>query len=74
MSNGKLPTKCDACKGPLKRGEFLRLKFDRSYTGVPYSTKWVTDEFKRYYCPECSRKARAWLISFERKVHAEVGR
>lgn len=66
MSNGKLPTKCDRCGGPLKRGEFKRLKFDRSYEGVPISTKWVTDEFKRYYCPACTLRAKQVLLAFER--------
>ena len=66
MSNGKLPTKCDRCGATLKRGEFRRFRFDRSYEGVPASTKWVTDEFRRYYCPECTRKAKAALIAFEK--------
>ena len=60
-----MPTKCDRCGSQLLLGEFRRFRFDIGCHGEK-AVKWKTDEFRRYYCPECTRKAKAALIAFEK--------
>ena len=65
----RIPVVCDHCGSYLRTGESRRFRFDVSYKAPDGYTRWSTDEFKRYYCPDCARKAKAWLISLERSAH-----
>ena len=61
----RIPDACDRCGKPVKRSEMRRLRMDVG-TSPSAVTRWVSDEFRRYYCPECTRKAKAMLIAFEK--------
>ena len=62
---------CDRCGVKLAKGSMCRLRMDRSVLPGRKETRWVTDEFVRYYCSECAREAKKAVRKFEISGDAE---
>lgn len=53
-----ITTVCDRCGAPLRAGSYRRVRSDR-HSGVCSAGKqWLTDEFRRYYCPTCAEEVK----------------
>lgn len=59
-----IPTTCDRCGAQLPP-DHMRLRVDARVPRPQNTTRWVTGEFRRYYCPACAEDAKRAVRRFE---------
>ena len=53
-----IPKECDRCGARLMKGGFKRIRADKRTMASYPDTRWITDEFLRYYCPKCADEVK----------------